>query len=113
MDDSLSVRQSLKELMEEAGYDTVIARDGMEAVDLLRKQSPSIVLSDIEMPRMNGLELASYIRTTHGANLPIIMITSRTMHKHRQQAEKAGANLFVTKPFDEDALLQSISSLLH
>ena len=113
VDDSLSVRQSLKELMEEAGYDTVIARDGMEAVDLLRKQSPSIVLSDIEMPRMNGLELASYIRTTHGANLPIIMITSRTMHKHRQQAEKAGANLFVTKPFDEDALLQSISSLLH
>lgn len=113
VDDSLSVRQSLSELMEEAGYQPILARDGVEAVDMLRRQPPDIVLSDIEMPRMNGLELVNYIRTTHSAELPILMITSRTMQKHRQQAEQAGANGYVTKPFNEDALLESIRSLLR
>ena len=113
VDDSLSVRQSLSELMEDAGYHPIVARDGVEAVDMLRKQTPDIVLSDIEMPRMNGLELVNYIRTTHSAELPVIMITSRTMQKHRQQAEQAGANGYVTKPFNEDALLESVRALLN
>ena len=113
VDDSLSVRQSLSELMEEAGYQALLARDGVEAVDMLRQHQPAIVLSDIEMPRMNGLELVQYIRTTHSSALPVVMITSRTMQKHRQQAEQAGANGYVTKPFNDDALLQTIRALLH
>lgn len=112
VDDSVSVRQSLAELMEEGGYEPVLARDGVEAVDALRKKLPSIVLSDMEMPRMNGLELVSYIRATHGHDLPVVMITSRTMQKHRQQALDAGADLYMTKPFSEDDLLSSIESLL-
>ncbi|MCB1717110.1 MAG: response regulator, partial [Candidatus Competibacteraceae bacterium] len=113
VDDSISVRQTLTDLVEEAGYEALVARDGIEAVDLLRKQKPDLVLSDIEMPRMNGLELLSYIRTSHSADLPIIMITSRTMQKHRQQAAAAGANGYVTKPFDEDELLASIRSFIQ
>jgi chemosensory pili system protein ChpA (sensor histidine kinase/response regulator) len=112
VDDSVSVRQSLAELIEEGGYEPVLARDGVEAVDALRKKLPSIVLSDMEMPRMNGLELVSYIRATHGQDLPVVMITSRTMQKHRQQAMDAGADLYVTKPFSEDDLLSSIEGLL-
>ncbi len=112
VDDSLSVRQSLSELMKDAGYQVAIARDGIEAVDALRKDPPDIVLSDIEMPRMNGLDLLHYIRTSHSTELPVIMITSRTMQKHRQQAADAGANGYVTKPFDEDALLADIHGLL-
>jgi chemosensory pili system protein ChpA (sensor histidine kinase/response regulator) len=112
VDDSLSVRQSLSELIKEGGFEPVLARDGVEAMDVLRKKLPSIVLSDIEMPRMNGLELVSYIRATHGHDLPVVMITSRTMQKHRQQAMEAGADLYVTKPFSEDDLLSSIENLL-
>lgn len=112
VDDSVSVRQSLAELIEEGGYEPVLARDGVEAVDALRKKLPSIVLSDMEMPRMNGLELVSYIRSTHGRELPVVMITSRTMQKHRQQAMDAGVDLYVTKPFSEDDLLSSIENLL-
>ena len=112
VDDSISVRQTLSDMIEEAGYETIIARDGLEAVDLLRQHTPDLVLSDIEMPRMNGLELASYIRTSHSTELPIIIITSRTMQKHRQQAAEAGVNGYVTKPFDENELLARISSFL-
>ena len=59
------------------------------------------------------LELVNYIRTTHSAELPVIMITSRTMQKHRQQAEQAGANGYVTKPFNEDELLESLRGFLN
>ncbi|MCK7470303.1 MAG: response regulator [Desulfomicrobium escambiense] len=90
----------------------MLARDGVEAVEMLRKQPPDIVLTDIEMPRMNGLELASYIRATHGTTLPIVTITSRTMQKHRQLAQQAGVDLYLTKPFAEDQLLSGIRSLL-
>jgi chemosensory pili system protein ChpA (sensor histidine kinase/response regulator) len=113
VDDSLSVRQTLSELLKDAGYQPLIARDGVEAVELLRQQLPSIVLSDLEMPRMNGLELVQYIRTTHGAALPVVMITSRSMQKHRQQAEQAGADAYITKPFKDDALLEIIHGLLN
>lgn len=113
VDDSLSVRQSLAELMTESGYQPLLARDGVEAMEMLRKQSPDIVLTDIEMPRMNGLELASYIRATHGTTLPIVTITSRTMQKHRQLAQQVGVDLYLTKPFAEDQLLSGIRSLLH
>ena len=112
VDDSLSVRQSLSELLEDEGFEVNLARDGMEAVDMLRKQPPDIVLSDIEMPRMNGLELLNYIRTTHSTQLPVVMITSRTQQKHRQQAEQAGASEYVTKPFSEAALLDKMRALL-
>ena len=113
VDDSISVRQTLTDLIEDAGYQAIVARDGIEAVDLLRQQAPQLVLSDIEMPRMNGLELVSYIRNTYGNDLPVIMITSRTMQKHRQQAATAGANGYVTKPFDEEELLTQIRALLQ
>lgn len=113
VDDSLSVRQALAQLMEEAGYEPLLARDGVEAVDVLRKRLPDVVLTDIEMPRMNGLELASYIRASHSKTLPIVAITSRTMPKHRQLAQQAGVNLYLTKPFAEDDLLSGVRALLH
>jgi chemosensory pili system protein ChpA (sensor histidine kinase/response regulator) len=113
VDDSISVRQTLSDLVADAGYEALVARDGLEAVDLLRQLTPDLVLTDIEMPRMNGLELVSYIRTSHSTELPVIVITSRTMQKHRQQAAEAGANSYISKPFDEDELLTLIRSLLE
>jgi len=113
VDDSLSVRNSLSQLMSDGGYRVVTARDGLEAINVIDKEKPDIVLTDLEMPRMNGLELVSYIRNTeHITGMPIVMITSRTQAKHRQQAELAGVNRYITKPFTEDEVLASIDEHL-
>ncbi len=113
VDDSLSVRNSLAQLIRDSGYQAVLARDGLEAVNLLRAEAPDIVLTDLEMPRMNGFDLISYIRnTSEWRDLPVIMITSRNMAKHRQQAEAAGVSRFIAKPFGDDEILESIESEL-
>lgn len=113
VDDSLSVRNSLSQLMNDGGYHVVVARDGLEAIDILDKERPDIVLTDLEMPRMNGLELVNYIRKSERwSSMPIVMITSRTMAKHREQAEAAGVNRYITKPFAEDEVLASIDDHL-
>jgi chemosensory pili system protein ChpA (sensor histidine kinase/response regulator) len=109
VDDSLSVRSSLSQLMSDGGYQVVTARDGMEAVNMLEEEAPDVVLTDLEMPRMNGLDLLGYIRNSNQwSPLPVVMITSRTMAKHRQQAEQAGVNSYITKPFTEDEVLASV-----
>ena len=110
VDDSLSVRRTLSELISDAGYQVVIARDGLEAVELLVKERPVAVLADLEMPRMNGLELTSHIRGTPKlAEIPIIMITSRSQRKHRDEASRVGVTAYINKPYTEDELL----GLLH
>ncbi len=113
VDDSLSVRQSLSQLIEDAGYEVMQARDGLEAMDMIREQAPDIVLADMEMPRMNGLELTTAIRNLEETrNLPVIMITSRSMQKHRDEATRAGVSNYMTKPFVEDQLLSNINSYI-
>ena len=113
VDDSLSVRNSLSQLMSDGGYRPITARDGLEAINILTEETPDIVLTDLEMPRMNGLELVSYIRNSEQiTSLPIVMVTSRTLAKHRQQAELAGVNRYITKPFTEDEVLTSIDENL-
>jgi len=113
VDDSLSVRSSLSQLMSDGGYQVVTARDGLEAVNMLEEEAPDVVLTDLEMPRMNGLDLLGYIRNSNQWKpLPVVMITSRTMAKHRQQAEQAGANGYITKPFTEDEVLASVDRQL-
>ena len=113
VDDSLSVRNSLGQLMRDSGYDPLLARDGLEAINVIRAENPDIVLTDLEMPRMNGFDLVSYIRNTSDQpGLPVVMITSRNMAKHRKQAEDAGVNRFIAKPFIDDEILECIESEL-
>ena len=113
VDDSLSVRSSLSQLVSDGGYSVVTAKDGLEAVNMLEVENPDMVLTDLEMPRMNGLDLASYIRhSNQWSQLPIVMITSRTMAKHREQASKVGISQYITKPFSEDDILASIDTEL-
>lgn len=112
VDDSLSVRRSLTQFMEDSGYKVRAARDGIEAIEILEGFKPDILLVDMEMPRMNGIELSAYVRSQESiAELPIIMITSRASAKHREEAERAGINSHVTKPFSEVALLEEIERL--
>ncbi len=113
VDDSLSVRNSLGQLMRDSGYEALLARDGLEAINIIRAEQPDIVLTDLEMPRMNGFDLVSYIRnTSEQPGLPVVMITSRNMAKHRQQAEAAGVNRFIAKPFIDDEILDCIETEL-
>lgn len=114
VDDSLSVRNTLTQLLEDFGYQPLTARDGVEALEMIRSHPPTIVLTDLEMPRMDGMELVRAVRDNPATQqLPIVMITSRTQAKHRGAAEQAGINAYVTKPFIEEELLDTIGSLVR
>lgn len=113
VDDSLSQRRALEQILTDAGFGVHTARDGIEAVEWLAYNKPLVVVTDLEMPRMNGLELASHIRTQERLKaLPIIMITSRSTEKHRLMADEAGINFYLVKPVQDDNLLTKIQSLI-
>ena len=112
-DDSLSVRRALEQLLTDAGFEVFAARDGLEALALIKESNPDILLLDLEMPRMNGLEVAAFVRKESDlSDVPIIMITSRTSEKHVQMAKAAGVNDILSKPYAEDALLDLIQTHL-
>ncbi len=113
VDDSLSARRSLADFVRDMGYEVHTARDGLEAIEVMQSKTPDLLLVDLEMPRMNGLELASHVRASaETSSTPIIMITSRSTEKHRKQAKAAGVDVYLTKPFSEDVLLEHIRSVL-
>jgi len=113
VDDSVTVRKVTTRFLEREGFDVITAKDGLDAVTMLLDHTPDIMLLDIEMPRMDGFEVARRVRAMSSvATLPIIMITSRTGEKHRQTGLAAGANDYMGKPYQESELLASISQLL-
>ncbi|MDD5058731.1 MAG: response regulator [Sideroxydans sp.] len=112
VDDSLSALRSLVQVLKDAEFEVRTANDGMEAVSVLEGFVPDIILTDMEMPRMNGLELTANVRHTERTrNVPIIMITSRSTEKHRQMSAAAGVDVHLIKPFSDDVLLQHVMRL--
>lgn len=113
VDDSLSARRALAQAVEDAGFQVRTARDGLEAVAIMEAQRPDLLLVDLEMPRMNGLELTSHVRAREDTRqVPVIMVTSRSTAKHRREAEAVGVNFYMTKPFGDEELLQNIRDAL-
>ncbi|KRI00596.1 response regulator [Curvibacter sp. PAE-UM] len=113
VDDALSVRTSLMQLVQDAGFRVQSARDGIDAIDTLGSFNADIVLTDLEMPNMNGIELTTHIRNRDDLKaVPVIMITSRSQDKHRRLAEQAGVSNYITKPYNEGELLQTIREAL-
>ncbi len=113
VDDSLSQRRALEQLLTDAGFRVRTSRDGIEAAETLANFKPDAILTDLEMPRMNGIELASHIRAQEKIkHLPVIMITSRTTQKHRQMAEEAGVDAYFTKPVRDEDLLIKMQNLM-
>jgi CheY-like chemotaxis protein len=114
VDDSLSARRALAQFMQDSGYRVRTARDGLEATRLLEDARPALVLADLEMPRMNGIELTVHLRATpKTADVPVIMITSRSTSKHREQAQSAGVNAYLTKPYSETKLIDTVRALIR
>jgi chemosensory pili system protein ChpA (sensor histidine kinase/response regulator) len=114
VDDSLSVRRALAGLAEDTGYRAFTARDGLEAIKVLEEHAIDIALTDLEMPRVNGLEFTQYVRAdAKFCDLPVIMITSRGMGKHRRLAEAAGVNVYLNKPVSNNDLLAIMDDLVE
>jgi chemosensory pili system protein ChpA (sensor histidine kinase/response regulator) len=113
VDDSITVRRVTQRLLERNGMRVVTARDGMDAVSILQDCVPDIILLDIEMPRMDGYEVAAHVRNDPRlASVPIIMITSRTGEKHRARAIELGVDDYLGKPYQEAQLLEAIEPLV-
>jgi chemosensory pili system protein ChpA (sensor histidine kinase/response regulator) len=113
VDDSITIRKVTSRMLERNSFEVMTAKDGVDAIGQLQEQTPDLFLLDIEMPRMDGFELASHIRNNQRLKqVPIIMITSRTGEKHRQKAMQMGVNRYLGKPYKESELLANIREIL-
>jgi len=114
VDDSITVRRVTQRLLERNGMRVVTAKDGVDAVSLLQENLPDVILLDIEMPRMDGYEVAAHVRNDPRLkHIPIVMITSRVSEKHRARAIELGVDDYLGKPYQESQLLDAIEPLVN
>ncbi|RRS05250.1 hybrid sensor histidine kinase/response regulator [Aquabacterium soli] len=114
VDDSLTVRRVTQRLLTREGYRVTLAKDGLEALEKMAEEIPLVVLSDIEMPRMDGFDLARNLRgDERWKNVPIVMITSRIAQKHRDYAAELGVNHYLGKPYSEEELVSLVARYTH
>lgn len=114
VDDSLTMRKALSRILEREGFEVVVANDGVDAIQKLEDVTPDIILTDIEMPRMDGFEFVKNIKNNAVTKaLPLIMISSRTATKHQRLAKEIGVDAFLGKPVQDEALIESVGQLLN
>jgi len=112
-DDSISIRKFVGRMLEKAGYRVKLASDGLEASEIVAQVGCHLVITDLEMPRMNGYELMAHLRQGPATKrIPVLVVTSRAGAKHRERAMKEGASGFLTKPVQEDQLIATVESLI-
>ena len=113
VDDSLTMRKVLGRFLEREGYEVVTAKDGIEAIQAMQQALPAVILTDIEMPRMDGFELARNVRDDERTrNIPLVIVSSRTAEKHQALARSLGVSAFFGKPVHEDELAVTLRQLL-
>jgi len=113
VDDSVTVRKVTSRILRRQGYRVLTAKDGIEALKSMQEEIPAVMLLDIEMPRMDGFEVATRVRASQDLkHIPIVMITSRTGDKHRQRAMELGVDQYMGKPYQEEQLLETLNQLL-
>jgi two-component system chemotaxis sensor kinase CheA len=113
-EDSITARTLLRNIIESAGYETVSAVDGLDALALLRTEEIDLVVSDVDMPRLNGFELTTRIRASREfADLPVLLVTSLDSREDRERGIEAGANAYIVKSsFDQSNLLDTIKRFI-
>ncbi len=113
VDDSITMRKVTSRVLENHALEVMTAQDGIDALENLRDRIPDLMLLDIEMPRMDGYELAEHVRADPRLkHIPIVMITSRAGQKHRKKAREAGADAYLTKPYQEAELVTKVGEML-
>ena len=114
VDDSITMRKVTGRVLERNNFEVITAKDGLDALERMVERVPDLMLLDIEMPRMDGYELATAMKAeARLAKVPIIMITSRTGDKHRQRAMDIGVDRYLGKPYQENELMRNVFSLLE
>lgn len=113
VDDSASVRQMIRFTLENAGYDVIEARDGEEALDKYPEAGASMLITDLNMPKLDGYGLVRAMRSDPGNRfLPIIMLTTESDPDKRKTAKDLGASGWITKPFKPAQLLKVVGTVL-
>jgi chemotaxis protein histidine kinase CheA/ActR/RegA family two-component response regulator len=114
VDDSPSVRRVVSNMLKQHGWEVQMARDGVEALEMISAETPAAVLLDIEMPRMDGYELIATVRAQDQyRTLPLVVLTSRAATKHQQRAMQLGASAYVIKPYQDEELLNKLNELVY
>jgi len=114
VDDSVSIRESVSFFLNEAGYTILKAGDGEEALKLFNDQKIDLLLTDLHMPKMNGIELIKNVRQLdHYKRIPILLLTTETLKEKKLEAKKSGATGWLNKPFDKEKLNSVIKKLIR
>jgi chemotaxis protein histidine kinase CheA/ActR/RegA family two-component response regulator len=114
VDDSPSVRRVVGNMLKQHGWQVQMARDGVEALEMITNETPAAVLLDIEMPRMDGYELMATVRAQEQyRTLPLVILTSRAAAKHQQRAMQLGASAYVVKPYQDEELISTLNTLVY
>lgn len=113
VDDSTSMRQMVRATLEAAGYDVVEAVDGQEALDFARNRSVDLVISDVNMPRMDGITLVGQLRALATYRLtPLLLLTTESSQEKKLEGKRAGATGWIVKPFNPAQLIATLNRLL-
>lgn len=113
VDDSASMRQMVGVTLRSAGYEVIEANDGQEALDYARQHAVDLVLTDVNMPRMDGIELVAELRALPSYRLtPLLLLTTESSQQRKQEGKQAGATGWMVKPFNPDQLLATLSRVL-
>lgn len=114
VDDSASLRQMVRLVLKNGGYEVVEAADGVEALALLKKQQVDMVLSDLNMPNMNGIDFTRELRQLPDYKfVPIVLLTSESHVNKKQEGKAAGATAWLVKPFNPDQLLTVVKKVMR
>ena len=112
VDDSATVRKVLEQSLQELGYEVVVAVDGQEALEIIQEEPVDMLVTDLNMPKMNGIELITAVRNIPGNRfMPIIMLTSESQPELKMAGKSAGASGWVTKPF-KPSQLQAVAQMV-
>ena len=113
IDDEPELVKAIQIRLEIAGYETLVAHDGMEGLDKARKENPDLILLDLMLPKMDGYKVCALLkRDKNYSKIPVIMLTERTLERHKRQGMELGADAYITKPFQYEVVLAKIKELL-
>jgi two-component system chemotaxis response regulator CheY len=114
VDDSESIREAVSFELERSGYSVLKAVDGKDALSVMKDSRIDLLLTDLHMPVMNGLELIRVVRKTDGfRNIPILFLTTETQQALLEEAKRSGATGWITKPFNAEKLIKTVKKVIH